>query len=158
MTSFRKNLLIGIAALGLGIGSVASYADMPGAGPMGGPGGMGDHGRYGDHMKEHMAKRAAELHDKLKLNAEQEKAWSAYMAKVKPGEMPARPDRAELDKLTAPERMDRMLTHMKEAEKRMEQHAAATKEFYAVLTPEQKKTFDDEFRRGPGRRGQGGPR
>ncbi|MGE5651768.1 MAG: Spy/CpxP family protein refolding chaperone [Bacillota bacterium] len=154
MTSFRKHLFIGMAAFSLGVGSVASLAQTPDGGP------MGDHGNYGERMKEHMAKRAAELHDKLKLNAEQEKAWNAYMDKVKPGEPPVRPDRGELDKLTAPERMERRLAHMKEAEKRMEQHVAATKEFYAVLTPEQKKVFDEAFRHGPGsgRHWHGGPR
>lgn len=158
MTSFRKHLLIGMTALSLGIGSVASLAQTPAGGPMGGAGAMGDHGKFGERMKEHMAKRAAELHDKLKLNPTQEKAWNAYMDKVKPGELPARPDRAELDKLTAPERMERRLAHMKDAEKRMEQHVAATKEFYAVLTPEQQKIFDEEFRHGAGRHWQGGPR
>lgn len=149
MTPFRKRLLIGIAALSLGSGAVTAYADMPGD-HMGAPGAMDDHGKFGGRMKEHMVRRAAELHDKLKLNASQETAWKTYIAKVKPGEFPARPDPAELDKLTAPERMERMLAHMKDAEKRMADHIAATKEFYAVLTPEQKKIFDDEFRRGPG--------
>lgn len=156
MTTFRKHLLIGMAAIGIGIGSVASYAQMPGDGPMGGPGPRGDHGKFEERMKEHWAKRAADLHDKLKLNPSQEKAWNAYMDKMKPGQPPARPDRAELDKLTAPERMERGLAHMKDAEKRMEQRIAATKEFYAVLTPEQKKVFDDEFRHGRGRHWHGG--
>lgn len=144
MTSFRKHLLIGIAALSLSAGSLTAYADNQGGGP------MGEHGRFGERMKEHMAKRMAELHDKLKLNAAQEAAWKIYMTKVGPGEPPARPDRAEMDKLTAPERMERMLAHMKDAEQRMAAHIAATKEFYAVLTPEQKKIFDDAFRHGPG--------
>lgn len=160
MTSFRKHLLIGMAALSFGAVSVASSAQVPDGVPMGGAGMMGDrHGKSGERMKEHMARRAAELHDKLKLNPTQEKAWNAYMDKVKPGEPPVRPDRAELDKLTAPERMERRLAHMKEAEKRMEQHVAATKEFYAMLMPEQKKIFDDAFRHGPGgRRSHDGPR
>ncbi len=158
MTSFRKHLLIGMAAIGFGLGAVASHAQMPGGGAMGGPGPMGEHGKSGERMKERMEKRAAELHDKLKLNPAQEKAWNAYMEKMKPGEPPARPDRAELDKLTAPERMERRLAHMKDAEKRMEQRVAATREFYAVLTPEQKKIFDDEFRHGPGRGWHGGER
>jgi periplasmic protein CpxP/Spy len=153
MKAFRTHLLIGIAALSLGAGSVAAPADAPARDKgcwehMGGA----EHGRFAERMREHMAKRAAELHDKLKLNASQEMAWNTYMAKVKPDERAARPDRAELDKLTAPERMDWMLAHMKEHEKRMEDRAAATKEFYAVLTPQQKKIFDDEFRRGPGHR------
>ena len=143
--------MIGIAALSLGAGAIAAPADAPTRDRacwdhMG----EADHARFAERMREHMAKRAAELHDKLKLNASQETAWNAYMAKVKPGEPPARPDRAELDKLTAPERMDRMLARMKEHEQRMENHVAATKEFYAVLTPAQQKIFDDAFRRGPG--------
>lgn len=144
MTSFRKHLLIGIAALSLGAGSLAAYAGNPEDGAP-----AGKHGRSGERMREHFAKRTAELHDKLKLSAAQEAAWKTYIAKVQPGEPPARPDRAELDKLTAPERMERMLAHMKEGERRMADHIAATKDFYAVLTPEQKKIFDDAFRHGP---------
>lgn len=145
MTSIRKHLLIGIAALSLGAGSLAAYAGNPEGGAP-----AGKHGMFGERTREHFAKRTAELHDKLKLSAAQEPAWKAYIAKVQPGEPPARPDRAELDKLTAPERMERMLAHMKEGEQRMADHIAATKEFYAVLTPEQKKIFDDAFRHGRG--------
>lgn len=145
MTPFRKQLLIGIAALGLGMGSLAAYAENPG-----GNAPEGGYGMFGEHMREHFARRTAELHDKLKLSAAQEAAWKTYIAKVQPGEPPARPDRAEMDRLTAPEHMERMLAHMKEAEQRMANHIAATKEFYAVLTPEQKKIFDDAFRHGRG--------
>lgn len=147
MTSFRKHLLIGIAALGLGMGSLAAYADNPG-----GNAPAGGYGMFGEHTRENFARHTAELHDKLKLSAAQEAAWKTYIAKVQPGERPARLDRAELDKLTAPERMERMLAHMKETEQRLTTHIAATKEFYAVLTPEQKKIFDDAFRHGPGHR------
>ena len=153
MKPFRTHLLIGLAALSLGAGAMAAPADAPDRGRgcwehMDGP----DHARCAERMNEHMAKRAAELHDKLKLNASQEAAWNTYMAKEKPGEPPARPDLAELDKLTAPERMERMLARMNEHEKRMEDRVAATKEFYAVLTPAQQKIFDDAFRRGPDHR------
>ena len=154
MTTFRKRLLIGLVAVGLAGGSFAAYADKAGCGPMGaGPASFGEHGRSPERMKEHFDKRQGALHDKLKLNANQESAWNAYIAKIRPTDMPKRPDRAEIDKLSAPERMEKMLGFMKEGEKRMADHLAATKEFYAVLTPEQQKTFNDEFGRGRRRHG-----
>jgi Spy/CpxP family protein refolding chaperone len=48
-------------------------------------------------------------------------------------------------KQTAIERMERMLAHMKEEQTRMEARLAATKKFYARLTPEQRKVFDEEL-------------
>jgi len=154
MTIFRKRLLIGLVAVGLTAGSFAAYADRPDCGAMGaGPASFGEHGRSPERMKESFEKRQSALHDKLKLNANQEGAWNAYLAKVRPADMPKRPDRAEIDKLPAPDRMEKMLGFMKEGEKRMADRVAATKEFYAVLTPEQQKVFNDEFGRGKGRRG-----
>jgi protein CpxP len=145
MMELRKHLLVGILALGLGVGSLSAYAQRPDSGP------MGEHPGWG----ERMAKRHAELHDKLKLNANQETAWNAYIAKVKPADRPPHPDRAELDKLSAPERMEKMLEFMKAGEKRLTEVLAATKEFYAVLTPEQQKIFNDEFARRHGHHGRG---
>lgn len=164
MNKFRKSVLIGAIALGLGAASLGAYAGRPGhggdgCGPMGmGPASFGEHGRSPERMKELFEKRQAQLHDKLKLNANQESAWNAYIAKVRPTDVPARPDRSEIEKLPAPERMDRMLNFMKEGEKRMADRAAATKEFYAALTPEQQKIFNDEFAAGyAGRHHRRGP-
>jgi Spy/CpxP family protein refolding chaperone len=154
MKNFRKQLLIGMATLALGAGTVAAYADGADCAGMGrGHASAGDHQKFAERMKERMAKRQAELHDKLKLNASQQAAWNDYVAKMNPGERPARPDRAEFDKLSAPERMEKMLARMKDGEARMAERVDATKAFYAVLTPEQQKTFDEEFRHGPGRHG-----
>lgn len=148
MKAFRKSLLIGSAVLALGAG--AAHAQKPDCGPMGGPTG---HGREHspEQMQERMQKRAAELHDKLKLNATQESAWNAYVAKMRPAERPARGDRAEWDKLSAPERMDKIAARMQEHAQRMAQRAAATREFYAALTPEQQKIFDGQFMHRPDR-------
>jgi periplasmic protein CpxP/Spy len=151
MTTFRKRILVGLVATALGAASVAAYAERD-CGPMGGgQASFGEHGRSSESMKKHFDKRQAQVHDKLKLNTNQEAAWNAYIAKIKPADVPKRPDRAEIDKLPTPERMDRMLGFMKEGEKRMADRAAATKEFYAVLTPEQRKIFDEEFSSGMGR-------
>jgi protein CpxP len=69
--------------------------------------------------------------------------------------------RAEMDKLTTPERIDKMQAlhteRMNEHAAMMKKHGDATKAFYAVLSPEQKKTFDAEHVRHGGPAGHGHP-
>lgn len=110
------------------------------------PGMHAMHDSDGEHkgmrMKHHMQK----LKSELKLTAEQEPAWTALTGAMAPTARPPRPDRAELEKLSMPERLDKMkqmMTQHHEARvAEMDKHAAAVKTFYAVLTPDQKKTFD----------------
>lgn len=116
-------------------------------------------GRDGDMQKrhqEHMAKRQAALKEKLKLTPAQEGAWTEFTTAMKPPARPARPDPKELDKLTTPERIDRMRAlraqHAAEADRRDD----AVKKFYASLNPTQQKTFDAEAPRGPGMHGRPG--
>jgi Spy/CpxP family protein refolding chaperone len=63
--------------------------------------------------------------------------------------MGKRPDRAEMDKLSTPERIDKMSSlhkeHMAAMDAAMEKRGQATKTFYATLSPEQQKVFDAEF-------------
>ena len=136
-----------IAGVMATVGS-AAFAQMDG-GPM---------GHYGMHrdpakMAQMHAKHLSELKAKLKITASQEAAWNAFTESMKP---PAnlqgtRPDRPELDKLTTPERIDKMRAlrkeHMAAMEAEMDKRAEATKTFYAALTPEQQKTFDAEHAR-----------
>ena len=96
----------------------------------------------GARFIQHMEKHRARLHDKLKLAPEQEAAWKVFADKTKPQAPRIKAVRAELEALPAPARMDRMIALMKERESRMMDRAAAVKEFYAVLTPEQQKLFD----------------
>ena len=153
MTTFRKRLLIGVVAAGFGATSFAAFAGRPDCGPMGaGHASFGEHGRSPEKMAARFEKRQSELRDKLKLNANQEGAWQTYVARIKPVAPVKHPDRAEMEKLPAPERMEKMFGFMQEKEKRMADRIAATKEFYAVLTPEQKKIFDEEFLPGRGHR------
>mgnify|MGYP000854560300 FL=1 len=111
-------------------------------------------------MEAMMAKRHADLKAKLKLTAEQEGAWTTFTAAMKP---PARldtkyPDRAEMDKLTTPERIDKMRAlrseHMTAMNAAMDKREEATKAFYAALNAEQKKVFDAEHARMGGRHGE----
>ena len=119
--------------------------------------GYGGHGMMsGDpaKMEKMHEKHLATLHDKLKLTAQQEPAWQKFAA-IKPAESANRPDPAEMQKLNAPQRMEKGLEHMKSMEAKMTEHLAALKEFYAVLTPEQQKTFDEQMPKfgGNGERG-----
>ena len=109
------------------------------------------HGRDGGDFKERIARRQAALHDKLKLTGDQEAAWKTYISAATPTARPARPDRAQWEKMSAPERMERMMTMMKEREGRMATHLAAMKTFYATLSPLQQQIFNDNV--GGGMRG-----
>lgn len=103
---------------------------------------------YRERRQAHRAQRMAALKEQLKLTPAQEPAWATYTAALQPGERSARLDRQGMDKLTTPERIDRMRAlraqHAAEADRRGE----ATKAFYATLTPEQQKTFDAQARHG----------
>jgi protein CpxP len=136
MSKFRKNIfLIGLAAIGFGTAPILALADA-GCGPMGGGSGK---------FAERIEKRQAELHDKLKLSSEQENAWKTFHEKMKPAERRNRPDSSKLSALHAPERLEQMLSMMKEHESRMAERVVTVKEFYAVLSSEQQKLFDDQF-------------
>ena len=101
-------------------------------------------------MAQMHAKHLADLKAKLKITASQEPAWTAFSDAMKPPAdmMGKRPDRAEMDKLPTPERIDKMRAlhkeHMTVMEAAMDKRAEATKTFYAALSAEQKKTFDAE--------------
>ena len=109
---------------------------------------------FGNHQ-ERMAKRQAELKAKLKITPAQEGAWTTFTATMQPpanmagGMMGMRHDpkvKAEMDKLTTPERIDKMQAlraeRMKTMTAEMDKRGAATKAFYAVLSSEQKAVFD----------------
>ena len=100
---------------------------------------------HGGDFKERMAKHQTELHDKLKLTAQQESAWKTYTEAIKPQDKMQRPNPADWDKLTAPERMEKMVAAMKEHQSHMEKHLSALKTFYATLTPEQQKIFNENM-------------
>jgi hypothetical protein len=99
--------------------------------------------RMQERRQEHMARRAADLKAKLKLTPEQEKAWKDYAAAMKPPARAPQPNRAEIDKLSTPERLDKMRELRKLHEAEFDKRDAATRTFYGTLSAEQKKIFDD---------------
>jgi hypothetical protein len=98
-----------------------------------------------ERMEKMREKHLAALHDDLKLSAQQETAWKKFAASTPLGGKMVRPDPEAMEKLNAPQRMEKGLEQMRTMEKKMAEHLAELKEFYAVLTPEQQKTFDDRM-------------
>lgn len=163
MTTFRKNLLSALAALSMGAAAFGAHAQTQA------PDGANE-GRYGHAVSQEQraafkakraevaAKRVAQLHEALKITPAQENAWNAFVASMKPQARGARPDRAAQASLSAPQRLAQHIEWQKQRTVAMEQRLGAVNTFYAVLTPEQKKTFDDKAARLQGHVGKHGGR
>lgn len=149
-------------ALCLGLAATAAVAQdrpaAPGAPQAGAPRGFGQRGP--DRQKliaEIKQRREQRLHDLLQIKPDQETAFHTFLTSMEQ----ARPQRgqrpdgasgpnargAEAQHLTTPERLDRLSQRMAERtaerQQRLQKTTAAVKTFYAVLTPEQRKAFDD---------------
>ena len=138
MNTIRKSIIIGLTVIGLAGSAQAVHAvDAQG------------HGAKHEQMQakwgERAAKREQKLHDALKLTPSQRGAWTTYTAALK---RPARAERGECEArgawktMPAPQRMEKRLELAKQRLAMMETRLAATTAFYGVLTPEQKKAFD----------------
>ncbi len=100
-----------------------------------------------DH-REGKEKRLEALKTDLKLDAAQEAAWTEWAGKIKGNNKDREENRKMVESwasLPVPDRMEKMLAFSKEHIARQEELLAATKTFYATLSPEQRKTFDKEF-------------
>lgn len=153
MRSFSKSIIIGMTVLGLGGTALAQIPPSDNAGKTGMMQNKQDkQEKRTERMQEYMAKRQTELHAKLKLTAAQEPAWKTFTENMKPAAMQQRMNRDTMQNMPAPQRMQAMIDGMKDGQARMESRLAELKTFYAVLTPEQQKTFDAEFSRHRGQR------
>ena len=118
----------------------------PGMGPMGrhhGPAGQA--GKSGQvDPSAWVETRLAKLKAELKLSDKQEPAWQAYEAKAKQQVQTMLAMRNTMQAATgsAPELMAQRNELMKQHLANMESMTAAVKEFYAVLSTEQKATAD----------------
>ncbi|MBD8533158.1 MULTISPECIES: Spy/CpxP family protein refolding chaperone [unclassified Massilia] len=166
MNTFRKNLVIALSALGIAGAAVAQTAAVQPA-----------EGRHGHAVSveqraaikaerqakraERQAQHAAKLRAELKITAQQEPAFAAYLAAGKPAQRPdARGgERTRLAALPAPQRLEQQVARQKQRTARMEARLAALNNLYAVLTPEQKQVLDSKAMRFGGKhRGHGGHR
>ena len=142
---------LGLAATAQGMGPGPAGERGPDAATQGAPRmGRMDPAR----MQEHMARHQADLKARLKLTPAQEGAWTSFTSAMQaPASWAQRPNRAEMDKLTTPERIDRMRALKAQHDAEMTKREDAIKAFYAALTPEQQKVFDAEHRGRGGRHG-----
>jgi protein CpxP len=149
----HKHLMVAglLAAFGITAGA---QTQAPSAPPTHGPGrmmareaqGQADPARMQQHMarmQQRMAKHLERFKQKLQLTPAQEGAWNSYLAALKPSGNFHRHDRAEFARLPTPERIDRMRALRSERIAEMDRRGDATKTFYAALSPQQKKVFDD---------------
>ncbi len=163
MTPSRVSALAFVAALGF---AAFAHAQPAPPAPPPPPGMMamhhGDHdGAGGPHAMMHGAARLKALHDALNIRPDQEGAFQAFAASMRPphhegmgmmeGHGPGMdgPDHdrgMDTAPLTAPDRADRMVKRFDEHTGKMREalvkHAEAVKAFYAVLSPEQRHTLD----------------
>lgn len=145
MTRYRTLVSSVLLASSLGFVAAPAFANRQDCGSMGA---RGEFREFREHRAEHMEKHHKKLHAALKLTPEQEDAWKKMLDAEQPMAKADAMKTEDWAKLTTPERADRMLERMKERQSRQAEHVAALKTFYAVLSPEQKKTFDD-FHSGP---------
>lgn len=141
--------------------ALSALAQTPPAGPMVSPGGehrnMMRHGPMDPaKMQARIAQRQAALKEKLKITTAQESAWTVFTSTMQPpADLHKRrmEMRADMDKLTTPERIDKMRALRTQRDAEIDRRANATKTFYSALSPEQQKVFDAQrMRGGPSRR------
>lgn len=137
MKRYAKHLLIATTAAGVLGTTAVAWAHGGGQGMSEGP--------RAERMHKKMERHQAKLKEALKLTPAQDHAWKEFTAAMQPPKAPTqRLDRAEWDRLTTPQRMDKMQALRAEREAHMSQRVQAVKKFYATLTPEQQKAFDDQ--------------
>lgn len=131
-----------ILTAGLATASLAQQPPLPATAMPG----HGDHGgRPGGMRHADPAKRAEHLRAVLQLRPDQEAALKAFVDSHQPpagGREKHHERRGEMAGMTTPQKLDAQKARMAEHQARFEQHAAATKRFYAQLSPAQQKAFD----------------
>lgn len=148
MTTWKKHLLTAIATLA--VLSTSAYVSAQGAAHHAAAG--ADKTSMMEKMQqkrqEMKAKHQAQMHDKLKITAEQEGAWKAFLDshQTEAHQRPSADERKAMEAMNTPARMEKMLEKRRLGLANMQKHVDALKQFYAVLTPEQQKLFDDSHR------------
>ncbi|MDR0528941.1 MAG: Spy/CpxP family protein refolding chaperone [Zoogloeaceae bacterium] len=140
-------LAVSSLALGVGVASAGGHGYFgPGHGFGPGCASFGKHGANWEDAdwQDFRAARHARLKKDLQITPEQESAWQAFTAQEVPDfkaeKCPAPEDFA---KMNAPEREEARLEFLRRHQEFMTQRLSALKSFYAVLTPGQRKIFDD---------------
>ena len=155
MNILHKKLFIALTALGIAGAAIAQTASVQA------PEGRHAHAvsteQRAAHQAERQAKRAerqarhaTKLRAALKITAQQEPAFAAFLASSKPVGRPdprMGADRSKMAALPAPQRLQQHIERQKQRTARMEARLAALNNLYAVLTPEQKQVLDSKAMR-----------
>ena len=153
MTLFLSRTVLLGGAMSLAFGAVALAAPKPSPAPSPEAGKKGEgrmmmmhreHGPMAMHHRRDPEAHARHLRDILQLTPAQEPALKAFLEAAKSAMRAERRDQAApgAAPLTTPQRLDRQLARMAERQDAFARRAAATKAFYAQLTPSQQKAFD----------------
>jgi protein CpxP len=151
MNSIRVSALAFTAALGL---CTMAHAQM--SAPAGAPGQRWSPAAMHQQMRMRAAAHLKALHDVLAIRPEQEAAFQAFGASMHPAHTQGAAgqrepgagwkDHAGQASMSTPDRLDAMIKHFDERNAHMREalvrHADAVRALYAVLSPEQKRTFD----------------
>ncbi len=135
------------AGMGRGMGPMGYGPMGRGMGPGSGPQAFANPGAFAES-------RLAGFKAELKITAAQEPAWNAFAGQAKQQAEAMQKLMAGVQgsaQATAPERIEQQAKFMKQRQEQMEKGAAAFKDLYAVLSPEQKALADQGF--GPGMMG-----
>jgi Spy/CpxP family protein refolding chaperone len=131
---------------GMDLGMMGGYG--PGNGM--GPGMMGGYGpRYGMHGWGNTDESLAALKSELGITDKQDSAWQAFAKNAKQQQENRLAWFAKMQEArsagSAPERLAQQTEFIKQRQVEMEANAAALKNLYAALTPEQKAIADQRF-------------
>ena len=161
MAIFQRTLTAAVAAAALtGVFTASAWAQaepqLP-ATPVAAAAGHPAHrGQPADFAQFH-AERNERLKTILQLQPQQEAAWEQYVKATTPAPRAERQaPRADLRKLTTPERLDLAQKMRKEHTAHAEQRDQATRSFYNSLNPSQQKAFDELTAHRPGKFHRGG--
>ena len=108
--------------------------------------------RRAERHAERHAERMADLKQRLQITRAQEGAWNQFVSAMQPPARQPEPgaDRHAFERLTTPERLDRMQAMHAKRQNRMAARNQAIKQFYSQLSAEQQKVFDQQTARGHG--------
>ena len=143
MFKFGRRFLIGFTAIGF---STAAFTQPSSNRHDGTPDGRTiDNPQNPEEFADRVARKQSALRDALRLTAAQEPAWQTFTEQTRPTAPMTLPEKSQMAKLTAPQRMEQMLATMREGEQRLQVRLEATTAFYAVLTASQQGQFDRQF-------------
>lgn len=166
----RKTLLslslaaavLGVSATAIAQGSAAPEASQasPAAAQTAETPRMGQlhrHGLHHGHKPSRHTERLEQLKADLQLTTDQEPAWLAFVARTAPATQPSgTANRTDWSKLNTVQRLERMQAQHEVHGAAMKQRIDATRNFYAVLSDEQKQVFDQRSMGGMMRTGMHG--